>query len=98
VVQHPGKEIGNVGAVRRMGSKNSPGNLRSSPHTSSTDDVFKSNFQALGIPTKTNCRASAQCSSPWHMMAALICLCNISIIRLKAATRGQEIPVMEASV
>jgi len=52
VEQQPGKEIGKVGAVRWRGSKNSPGNRRGSPRTSSADDVFKSSFQTLGIPTK----------------------------------------------
>jgi len=49
------------------GAKNSPGNRRGEPYTSSADEACKSSFQALQIPNR---RASAQCSSAWHMRAA----------------------------
>ena len=52
------------------GAKNSPGNRRGEPYTISADEAFKSSFLALRIPNTTNGRASAQCSSAWHMKAA----------------------------
>ena len=42
------------------GAKNSLGNRRGEPYTSSADEAFKSSFQALRIPNRTNGRASAQ--------------------------------------
>jgi len=52
------------------GTKNSPGNLRGEPYTTSADEAFKSSFHALRIINRTNSRASAQCSSAWHIRAA----------------------------
>ena len=44
------------------GAKNSPGNRRGEPYTSSANEAFKS-FHALRIPNRTDGRASAQCPS-----------------------------------
>jgi len=84
VEQQRGNEIGNVGAVGRRVSKNSPGNRRGSPHTSSADDVLRSSFHALEIPNVTNGSAPAQCTSAWHIKAVLTCRGDTSIIPLKA--------------
>jgi hypothetical protein len=84
VEQQPGSKIGYVGAVGRMGSKNSTGNRRGSLHTSSADDAFKSSLHALGIPNNTSGSASAQCSSAWHIRAALTSRGDIYIFPLKA--------------
>ena len=51
------------------GAKKSPGDRREELYTSSADESFKS-FHALRIPNRTKGRASAQCSSAWHMRAA----------------------------
>ena len=45
------------------GAKYSPGNRSGDPYTSSAAEAFKSSFQALRIPNRTNGRDSAQCSS-----------------------------------
>jgi len=90
VEQQPGSEIGFVGAVGRRGSKNSNGNRRGSLHTSSADDAFRSSFHALGIPNKTNGSATAQCSSAWHIRAALTSWCDIYIFPLKAGCQTRS--------
>jgi len=66
----PGPEVGDVGAFGGGRGGNSPINRRGEPYTSSADEAFKSSFHALQIPNRTNGRASAQCSSAYHMRAA----------------------------
>ena len=52
------------------GTKNSRSIRRGEPYTSTADAAFKSSFLALRIPSRTNGRTSAQCSSAWHIKAA----------------------------
>ena len=52
------------------------------------DEAFKSSFQALRIPKRTNGRASVQCSSAWHMRAAFSCLWSLSMSPLEAGCRA----------
>jgi len=66
----PGREVGDFGAFGGGRGEEFPGNRRGEPYTSSAVEVFKSSFYALRIPNRTNGRASAQCSSAWHMRAA----------------------------
>jgi hypothetical protein len=84
------------------GAKNSPGNRRGEPYTSSADEAFKSSFHALRIPNRTKGRASAQCSSAWHMSGAFSCRRSLSIMPLEAGcqavVRVREDPVMAARV
>ena len=65
-----GREVLNVGALGRGRGKNIPGNRIREPYTSSADEAWRSSFQALRIPNRTNGRASAHCSSAGHMRAA----------------------------
>jgi hypothetical protein len=46
----------------REGTKNSPGNRRGDPYTSSAEEAHKSSFHALRIPNRRNGNASVQCS------------------------------------
>jgi hypothetical protein len=66
----PGRKVSDVGAFTGEGTKNSPTSRRGEPYTSTADAAFKSSFLTLRIPSRTNGRTSAQCSSAWHIRAA----------------------------
>ena len=82
------------------GAKNSHGNRRGELYNSWADEACKSSFHALRIPNRTNGRASAQCSSAWHMSAAFGWWCSLSIMLLEAGCHAvvwvREDPVMAA--
>jgi hypothetical protein len=66
VDRQPGHKVGDICTFGGEGVKNSTGNRREEPYTSSADEANKFSFHALRIPNRTNGRASAQCSSAWH--------------------------------
>ena len=97
------RETKSVTSVYSSGEgENSPGNRSGEPYNSSADEAFKSYFQALRIPNRTNGRASAQCSSAWHMRAAFSCRWSLSMRPLEAGchavVRVREDPVRVARV
>ena len=81
---------------------NFPGKRSGELYNSSADGAFKSSFQALQIPNRTNGRASALCSSAWHMRAAFSCRRSLSMRPLEAGchavVRVTEDPVRVARV
>ena len=86
----------------REGAKYSPGNRSGDPYTSSADEAFKSSFQVPRIPNRTNGRASAQCSSAWHIRVAFRYRWSLSIRPSEAVchtvVRVREDPVRFASL
>jgi hypothetical protein len=64
-----------------VGVSSSPGILSGSPYTSSATDACRSSLNAVRIPRITRGRASVQCWSAWHMMAALVSGGNVPRVR-----------------